>query len=290
MDAYALSGYKQCVGFLYRAKFRELGDGLDKEAIGTCFFVTAKPSFQSRRSGYLVTAGHVLNDLLQTDGGMFVRVNKSSLTGVQYVPLPTAGWRRHPNAEVDLVVLPWWPPALDMTITALPLHIIAGARNFAAPWQKNWPPEEGEETVLIGLMAQHQGIERNYPIVRMGHIALNTDELIALECGTSQYRIIESQAYKGNSGAPVWVRYTGEQRDLQADLRIDKREWKYEETFAFLGVLVSGFGSEAEIKRRGVNTETYWNYGISAVVPGEILVEHLRNLEAEHDRAEEDRR
>jgi len=123
----------------------------------------------------------------------------------------------------------------------------------------------------------------------MGHIALNTDEQIALECGTSQYRIIESQVYKGNSGSPVWVRYTGEQRDLMADLRMDKREWKYEETFAFLGVLVSGFGTEAEVKRRGANTETYWNYGISAVVPGEILVEHLNSLEAEHDRADEGR-
>ena len=264
VNPFTLHSLKQCVGFLYREEFSKINQSdLDKKPEGTCFFVARFTP--ERLSNYLVTAKHVWKNLKATDGQMFVRLNRIN-TGVLYVPLPKDGWVEYPDENVDLVVLPWLPGrelAKQGGVTLMPLHIdvISSSRRLAGELDKVWPPEECEEVFFVGLMMQHQGQERNFPVVRMGHIALNTDELIDVGSGPSCYRLIESQSYRGNSGAPVWA-YYGDTKDG---------------LHCFLGILSLGFGSEAEI----IEKNRYYNYGISAVVPGEYLTELLNHLEDE---------
>jgi hypothetical protein len=203
VDAYLRSFVKQCVAFLYNEEVNRKGD-LVKRPIGTCFF--AGHATPDRKSIYLVTAKHVYKDLLAGDGGIYARVNVAA-GGVHYFRLPRDGWTEHPNKEVDLAVLPWFPhieksqllegsevdpdpqfitqglpttmlqgrplpKSVEGTIFTLPLAVILLAPKYAAEWEKAWPPEEGEQVFFVGLMLHHQGTERNYPAFRMGHIAL----------------------------------------------------------------------------------------------------------------------
>lgn len=259
MDGFTLSTVKQSVGFLYLEKFADKADEYDRKPVGTSFFVADKDS----KSAYLVTARHVYEDLMSTDRDIFVRVNKP-LIGVSYIPLPKKGWRFHEDSRIDLAILRWYPSvaakraAAGTTIAALPLDGISHAREYAYAIDKNWPPDEAEEVFFVGLLLVHQGNEHNFPVVRMGHVALNSDEPIDLGHGPSHYRLIESQSYKGNSGAPVWAYFN-------------------QERHCFLGVLSRSFPAESEV----VGPDRYLNYGISAVVPGEYLVELLDQMKEE---------
>lgn len=268
MDGFTLNTVKQCVGFLYLERFAERGAEYDKKPVGTCFFVAGKAS----KSAYLVTARHVHEDLMSTDRDIFVRVNKP-LIGVSYVPLPKEGWRFHDDSRIDVAALRWYPSVAAMkvaagtTIAALPLDVISHARDYAYAIDKNWPPDEAEEVFLVGLLLVHQGDEHNFPVVRMGHVALNSDEPIDLGRGPSHYRLIESQSYKGNSGAPVWAYFNRERH-------------------CFLGILSRSFPAESEV----VGADRYLNYGISAVVPGEYVVELLNLMEEERQASSQDRK
>ena len=255
VDPYTLAALKQCVAFLYNEELE--GERLKKNPVGTCFFVAVPNNVG--HSLYLITAKHVRQSMSQGDGSIYVRLNKTGIAaGVKYVRLPEEGWIEHPNSEVDLALLPWFPQKdlRGITLFALPLDVLAKARDHAGKLDKPWPPEECEEVFFIGLMLQYQGDERNFPIVRMGHIALNTDEPIDAKTGRSRYRVIESQGYRGNSGSPAWV-YYGDGKP-----------------YCFLGMLTTMFRSEHEI----VGKDTYYTFGIGLVVPGEFLVEML-NME-----------
>lgn len=258
-----LSKPKDGVGFLYYEKSE--GFDLNKKPAGTCFFVLQDTG--SRKSHYIVTAKHVLDEMRDGDGETFVRVNRQG-SGVLSIPLDDSAWVLHP--EVDLAVYDGFPdvaaadPKAIVEIAALTLDLISSVEQQAKKIKKGWPPEETEQVFFIGLMLSYQGDGRNYPVVRMGHVALNTDEPIDLESGLSRYRIIESQCYPGNSGAPVWA-------------YLENRRGGYKSIF--LGVLTLGFQSEPET----VGIVKIVNYGISAVVPGEYLAEMIMDLEKEKD-------
>lgn len=205
VDPANLHNAKLSVGFLYAEELNAKGVLVPKP-VGTSFVVgQVRPTVAL----YLVTAKHVYNDLLGSHGRMFVRLNRMG-PGVEYLELPEEGWLPHPDPNVDLIVIPWLPvlktsstkPSATVQALALSLDEGDASREYAASIGKPWPPEEGEQVFFVGLMLQHQGEERNLPIVRMGHIALNTDELIDLKGGRSQYRIIESQAYKETAERP----------------------------------------------------------------------------------------
>jgi len=265
-----ISVTKQCVAFLYGER---MGDsGLEKVPVGTCFF--AGRATDERKSVYLVTARHVYDQLIGGDsesGRIFVRLNvEQPSLGVEYVPLPTEGWIPHPDDQVDLMVLPWFPFIQNVdaernvsgTIMSIPLDVMANARRIASEIDKPWPPEEGEEVFFVGLLLIHEGKGRNFPVFRRGHVALNSDEVMDLTKGKSHYRLIEATCYDGNSGAPVWAYYEPAGR---------RPRW------IFLGVLTLGFKSEPD----QVGGKKTFSYGISAVVPGDYLVEMLMALEEE---------
>jgi hypothetical protein len=238
---------------------------MKKKPMGTCFIAAHFSRETGSHFAYLVTAKHVYKNLMGGDGQIFVRMNKLG-DGVEYVPIPKTGWIPHTDPNVDLIIHPWYSalkaagladpqrhmPSV-MTVAISMEEIASSSQAAAASLRKPWPPEEGEQVFFVGMMVQHQGTERNFPVVRTGRIALNTEELVDIGEGPSRYRLIECQSYWGNSGAPVWVYYGDDVYPC------------------FLGVLSLGFPSEVE----QIGPNVYRNSGISGVVPGEYLAEML---------------
>jgi len=135
-----------------------------------------------------------------------------------------------------------------------------------------WPPREGEDVIHAGLLLQYHGHERNFSVIRRGHIALVTNEKMNSWYGLSNYYLIDLHAYPGHSGGPVWVVYPTKETGI---------------TLFLLGVLVGGYPELQEIlevKRAGLSKIQYYSLGISMVVPSSKLIEIINSPEMEEMR------
>jgi hypothetical protein len=277
---HASSEIKEVVAFLYGDVFREKGDGFDRRPFGTCWFLRDVSPDGLTQTFTVITAKHVVQDLRAVDGEWYVRFNNirppEGPGGVEYVSIPKDGWIEHPDPAVDLITLPWVPPLRKaITFTALTLSTLGRIpppliearlkRGDSEPFP--WPPPEGEEVWLMGLLPQHHGAERNYPITRRGHVALMSDELIDGGYGLSEYYVIELQAFFGHSGAPVFA--------------------LYEDYLIFLGVLASAFKAEEmtiSTHDEPPTQHTYYNLGISLVTPYTKVLEVMELSKAKESR------
>ena len=260
------SSVKLSVGFLYT------DDVGEKKPFGSCFFIFAN----TRHHGevfYLVTAKHVLRQMRTAMGQMYVRLNRKGKQGVYYHPLPRDGWHEHDDDSVDAVVLqvdPRTEEGKDAELLAIDLNAVLETPDIVLKNEPghDWPPREGEEICIVALFLQHPGRERNHPVFRFGHICLMSDERLDGEYGPSEYHLIESQVYRGHSGAPVFVHYGGLQMYL-------------------FGVLAAAYRTEEEIFSRPGRTETYYNLGISKVVPIQKVMDILNQEDLKRYREEE---
>jgi hypothetical protein len=268
---FASSEIKEVVAFLYADVFRENGDGFDRRPFGTCFFIRDVSPDGMTQTFTVVTAKHVVRDLRGADGGWYVRFNNvlppEGPGGVDYVPIPKVGWIDHIDPAVDITTLPWLPPlnrAITFTaltrsaLSVIPPPLLESRRQRGETNPLPWPPPEGTDVWLMGLLLQHVGIERNYPIIRRGHVALMTDELIAGpdNYGLSHYYVIELQAFFGHSGAPVFA--------------------IYEDFLIFMGVLSAAFRAEemvVSMHTEPPTQQTFLNLGISLVTPYTKILE-----------------
>ena len=252
----------ECVAFLYASLPGD--DESEAQPIGTCFFMEARSPDQTRQFIYLVTAKHVLHELMRTGGHWFVRLNigkprkrgelRAKGQGVRFETLPNVGWLTHPDDAIDLAVLPWRPPqASGTSFTTIQMEAVEAIPGLLAFQKLPWPPGEGEDVLFVGMMIQFQGEHRNLPIVRRGSVALTTDEPIKGAYGFSNYYVIEAQAYQGNSGGPVWSTESG--------------------ILFPLGVLVFSYPDVEELRKMKDVPEAYYNLGISLVTPMERVVE-----------------
>jgi len=274
---------KHQVGFLCVEK--RTFQGAKKVLVGTCFWIHLHNFQRNVVFGYLVTAKHVWATF--RDGRhVWVRVNKAVIekgkSGVVYVPLPNK-WMFHPDPAVDLAVLPWGAGmAPNYTMVSVAFDEIAKSAETMREEGLSWPPREGEDVIYVGLMAQYAGYERNFPVVRRGHVALITDERVMGSYGLSHYHFIDMQIYPGNSGGPVWVIYPTKTTGI---------------TIFLLGVLSTAYPERQELievplehRRAASKLETtgYYNMGISMVVPTEKLVELLSSPKAEQMRKKDE--
>lgn len=258
---------KECVAFLY-ADILSKGSRatLEKKPFGTCFIVFAKSADQAQTYFYLVTAKHVYDNLCAlTDGEIYVRVNKAvpdADVGVSYEKLSKDGWLLHTDPAVDLAVYPWKPDLVNLTFVANDLAEITTAPEYVTARGGYWPPLEGEPTLLIGMMIQHQGTSRNFPIVRRGHIALVPEEKLPAKVGLANFILVEGTVYPGNSGAPVFVEFR--LRDFRLVLFL-------------IGVLSAAWDTPEElfVKSDGGGKTEYYNLGVSKVVPVDKLLDIL---------------
>lgn len=257
--------------------------------LGTGFLV----SYADRGHGspnefsYLVTAKHVLKD---TDGSFLprvtIRLNLKSPVGDSAVgfmgdiPVTDAQgfllWFHSEDEAEDVAVLPLLPDEQEFEFSSISASTFVNdqALNSGAL-------AEGDDLYFIGLMEQYYGINRNYPLVRRGSLALLTRESIETPSGRQQVFIAELESWPGNSGSPVFLLRGGADRVLAKGNNV-----------RFLGMIVASFVNRFSVplntgqpagKLEAGDTA---NTGITCIVPATIIEKVLDSAPAQRDREE----
>ncbi len=269
------------IGFLcidHRSKGK-----ITKVPVGSCFFVCVHNHERNCIFAYLVTAKHVWGTF-KDKRLSYVRLNKvkaiAGETGVAYIQLPKTGWIFHSDPAVDLAVLPWAAStgSANYKFVYSEFNEIAKTEETMKKEGFFWPPKQGEDIVHAGLLLNYHGREQNFCVVRRGHVALVTSELINSWYGPANYHLIDLQAYPGHSGGPVWVLYPTKQTGV---------------TMFLLGVLVGAYPELQEtlqIQRAGLKKIEYYSLGISMVVPSSKIIEIINSPKMEEMRKRDEPR
>ncbi len=264
---------KKVVSFIYLEN-----DKGEKIANGTGFYVTLKEG--DYIFGYLVTAKHVLQDAGNFYSEIFIRQN--TLDGMsEFIPMSLEYNQNvfaHPDPDVDLAAIAFFPKITTYEFKSLPAEDILPKGPF--------PKEElaeGDKTFFVGLFTSYIGEKKNYPIIRFGHVSLITDEKIYWHPkGWKKGRyvdffLVESMAFGGNSGSPLFVEYEPTRDSQKIVLSSNSR-------LSFAGVVVGSFNktNEVEFVRVGGVPVYSDNVGISAVIPSYKLYELIYSEQLEN--------
>ncbi len=134
---------------------------------GTGFIVSVPSSVAGREYRYVVTARHVVDQLLLGDWVM--RLNTASGQAVSIQSDKDHKWWLHPTEKdaVDVAVTPF--PMIDGPIdaTAVPASMFLDDKRIA---EIGIGP--GDEVFITGLFSKMTKHARNLPIVRVGNVAL----------------------------------------------------------------------------------------------------------------------
>jgi hypothetical protein len=257
---------KSAVAFVFAPK----PDG-SLAPVGTGFFVAVKHPEKDLLAFYFVTAKHVL----QLEGGrgfrpsLHIRINaKAGKTEMLSTRLifqgPGKNLFLHKDSSVDLAVIPGRPDLAKHEFKVVTDDLITTNTEY-----QSLQIGEGSEVFFAGLFWQFVGEHRNYPIVRFGRVALVTDERIIWNGIKTDLYLIESGAYGGNSGAPVFF-YLGPER-VPGSLVVGPRVLK------LAGIIQGNFGDAEPIVaiERALVPMARANVGIAAVVPAYKLHEIL---------------
>lgn len=240
-------------------------------ANGTGFFIGVKNPSNSSFSVYLVTAKHVLYKTNTMDfvDTVFLRINKKE-GGCEIgdIPIISEGEDKniflHSDSSVDIIVIPCLPDQSKYDFKFLTDDLVTTKEEF-----KELKIREGSDVFFTGLFTTYTGAEKNYPIVRFGHVALITDEKIEWQGKLMDLYLMEAGSYGGNSGSPVFF-YLGSDRE-PGSIMIGSPILK------LAGVMQGTFLDAQEIKI--VETKnipiSVSSMGIAAVVPGYKLHEIL---------------
>lgn len=243
---------------------------------GTAFFVGVKDQKDENRFWvYLITAKHVLCE--KEDGPFFqsvyIRLDKIA-GGTEALELPVilSGEKQtifvHPDPTVDLAVIPVLPDQTKYFFKFLPEEMITTQEQF-----KSLKIAEGSEIFFTGLFIPHIGESRNLPIVRFGRVALVTPEKVEWNGKKLDLYLIESSAYGGNSGSPVFF-YLGSDRE-PGSLVVGPP------VLVLAGVMKGSFQDikQVQVVNNSPIAVSFSNLGISAVVPAYKLKELLQSPE-----------
>jgi Trypsin-like peptidase domain len=243
---------------------------------GTGFFVNVKdPTSPDRIFGYLVTAKHVLqtDDQQAFRSEILIRLNvtggESELAKVQLTP---DGKNKnvfvHPDSTVDIAVVPALPGPTHFEIKTIPEDLIVTKDKF-----KELKIREGSEVFFTGLFAPFVNTKRNYPVVRFGRVALVTDERIDFGGVKAELYLMETNAYGGNSGSPVFF-YLGSDRQPGAIVVGNP-------VLELAGVMSGRFNDAVAVEAMETSVKNFVrpSMGIAGVVPAYKLHEILFSKE-----------
>jgi hypothetical protein len=273
---------KDCVGYLSVQRKQRDRKGRRWAGAGTCFFV-AKHDRKQETFDFLVTAKHVIEEARRIGLQLHLRVNrrmaKPGEPGVRYFPLPDK-WILHNDSAVDLAVLPWSTNEADVQFACLDIDGIVEQTQRLLQGKSLWPPLEGTEVLYVAMTVQIHGLDRNYPILRTGRVALVAGERINGQYGLADYLVIDCQSFKGNSGAPVWASYDWE--PSATEIGFAEKDSIQPNKLAYLyGVLVGAWPEAQEVyrTRRDGKTviEEYHNLGISLVTPVQKIIDIIES-------------
>lgn len=252
---------------------------------GTGFFVSVKnESNPETQNIYLVTAKHVLMN--EKTGSLFssifIRLNKKTGDSETFeIPLQgsnAAKIFKHNDPTVDITLIPMLPNPDFFQCRWIAQDMITTREIF-----KESKIKAGDDVFFVGLFIPYYGIQRNYPIVRFGKVALITDEKIPWKVKGKppemlDLYLVELQSFGGSSGSPVFF-YLDPARDPgQLVLGAPK--------LLLAGVMKGTFFDLNEIqfmetKKIPISQE---NIGIAAIIPAYRLQELLFSDEIKKDR------
>src|ERR1039458_7939573 len=186
---------------------------------GTGFIVSIPHPVEKDKGWlYLVTAKHVLrtnaNDLSSPlYSRVFVRLNKKS-GGSEMIPLPlvTSGPAQtvflHSDESVDIAVIPIGGEELNsLDLAALPESWLASSDDIASNHIG-----VGTDVFFEGMFTPYLGQQKSYPIVRFGRVSMLPNEKINFMGMEIEAYLLETLAFGGNSGSPVFF-YLGSDRE-----------------------------------------------------------------------------
>ncbi len=232
---------KHTVGFIYAH------DGSEYKPLGTGFFAWIRED--TKTFIYLITCKHVVYDDIDIHP-LYVRLNRSDKHDVHYVPLENE-WFYHGDKSIDLAVTTFNPPQ-DEPCDFEPVNI----DTVFVPDEHVGELTEGYSVAFIGLFRKIPGTLRNTPIYRYGHIAMLPDDKLSGKYGDSDYIVVECVAFKGNSGAPLWVSITFR----------DEEQGQINYVF-ILGVMTQVYIEEEIASSFNLQNRTIYNSGVSLAIP-----------------------
>ena len=258
---------RDCVTSFYVANESSAGQPVPA---GTGFFAfVPRRSDTTRMWNFLITAKHVvLNEQTRElesplwmrfntkkGGAELVRIDEGLKAGPYSVFFPN-------DPTLDLAVMLVEPDASHVLVRSVGVEEFIGGR---AKYQRT-VLGEGSDVFYPTLFVSAPGVARNQPIVRFGKIALLIVERISWEGDMLDLHLVETHAYGGSSGAPVFVRTD---------------DWKV----LLLGVMKGHFIGPGHIRFEGKplppeQMNAAINLGIAAVIPAYLLHDFLNDVVA----------
>ena len=243
---------------------------------GTGFLVSfpskvADSRFPNRGFIYLVTAKHVTARIAGND--FFIRANTKDGKSIIFRGAKDHKWWFHPNpsGQTDVAV---FPMIQTDVIKNLDYESIPIANLVTDETISNEGIGAGDDIFVVGLFSKHTGDEKNVPIIRMGNIALISDEPVHHHLfGNIEAYLIEMHSIGGVSGSPVFV-----EKPVPIALGntlVPTTIWKW-----FLLGLVSGHsdvarGESIDIEDEETGATSSINAGIATIIPAKKILETL---------------
>jgi hypothetical protein len=258
------SEVKKAVAFIYTFEEKKK---LTKGATG--FFIGEQNSQNPEQSHvYLVTAKHVIqtDDLKSFFPEISVRLN--TLDGgsdLFKVPLSLTGANQnvfmHRDPTVDLAVITLLPDKTKYDFGFLESDLLTTKDDF-----DKLNISEGSDVFFAGLFIPYMGVNRIYPIVRFGKVALIPDERVMVNGEKKEVYLIEAGAYSGSSGSPVFV--NAEDESLEAPRKL-------------IGILSNHFIDRLPVSPTQTDNRSsvVANIGIAIIEPAYKLQEILAGAE-----------
>ena len=189
MDPY----YLDCSVYLYRSH-KDAQDGT--RFGGSGFIVAIESRHQGKFYDAVVTNRHVVDG-----GNHFIRFNSKQDETTIVIPTTPDEWVI--SSDDDLAVLPTTLPPSIRSV-AVPTDMFLGEDCSI----DGWPVFPGDEVFFYGRLIQHDGRQRNKPVMRFGNISMLADESVPIEMDAQQQVgfLVECRSLSGFSGSPAFVR------------------------------------------------------------------------------------
>jgi len=254
--------------------------------IGTAFIVSV-PASKVANSNFifLVTAKHVALKIENKE--CYLRANMKT-GGSELFGLGNISWFYHSH-EITPTDVAVYPFALEKeNLKRIDFEAIPIASFLSDETRVNQGIGEGDDVFMVGLFSRHTGNQKNLPIIRMGTIAMISDEPIRTSLfGSIEAYLIEARSIKGLSGSPVFVL---KQKGIHFGEHIVPSN---KVTLHFLGLMHGHWdlnpGESVDVDDAEGGADSI-NIGIAIVIPAKHILETLNCKELVKFREEQESR
>ncbi len=250
-----------------------------EKAQGTGFLIWLKE--QDRTFCYLVTAKHVVQPILnKPNAPLSIRFNLKEKGKAEIITFPTflfngMRWIEHSNPAVDLAVLPLtiFDKIQNLEVSGKPVTEPSDDFFATADWITKYKVGIGDNVFTLGLVPYlFDKNQINLVLARFGKVSLLPQDEITLPDGKQRVYFIDSPAFGGNSGGPVFILIERNERGPLLS------GWR----FALLGIVTQFVPSPLRMSELSLQDtagqkaiQLIENTGLTKVVPVDYLSELL---------------